>query len=130
MLREKKRKSPVKHTVKKHTRNGKSVRAHSRGSGAASLKRRVTVKLSKVQQEIAERINDIVQTIAWKVDKWMPEDRDLQDEYYASDKEGREGIVDEFIDKGFYRYYESADDQEFINTHRNKIVEKVTSKIR
>lgn len=62
----KKRRSPIKHPVKKHDRkNGATVRAHTRGSGAGRARRHVSVKrilpkiiIADVEVNIKSEYND------------------------------------------------------------------------
>ncbi len=54
----KSRRSPVRHKVKSHTRNGKRVRAYQRGSGTQSkLRHKVVIDTSKLPKSVTEFVS-------------------------------------------------------------------------
>ena len=73
------------------------------------------------------QIREIADNISSNMDKFMPDDEEMQDEWESASLKDRVDMLDSFVDEFFEQYYDSPKEMAFISQHRHEIL-KLASK--
>lgn len=68
------------------------------------------------------QIKEIAQNVSYNMDKFMPDDEEMQDEWESASLNDRVDMLDSFVDEFFEQYYSSEKEMEFISQHRQEIL--------
>ena len=79
--------------------------------------------------QVEDTIDSIASEARYKMDKWLPDDPEMQDDYFEGSDEDKYSILDEYIDEYFEMYIEKTEKaMDFISQHRSEIINKIINR--
>jgi hypothetical protein len=67
-------------------------------------------------------VKSIADNIRYNLDKFMPDDEEMQNQWYDGTLQDRIDMLESEVDNFFEQYYDSPKEMQFISNHRREIL--------